>query len=316
MACNRVFIRTSVVVTLSIVALYGVASAWGAGGFAATGRGGYGAAHAQGQGYLGILFHDVNENEIAPMHLKDGHGAEIIMVDHDGPAGKAGLREHDVVLSANGIPVEGEEHLRKLLHDLAPGRSVSMVVCRNGAEQTINAVMANREEVERQAWQQHSLAPASSRPMPDDTGFPPVTGEPAPSTKTGFGHSFIPGHLLSLAPPYTGMTVDALGAQLADFFGVKDGKGLLVHEVEVNSPAAAAGLHAGDVVTRVNGDAVATEKDWGRALHNSKGRSLSLTVVRDRKEQVLTMVPDSRKRGAVDKPAGSQANSRIAMSLR
>lgn len=78
--------------------------------------------HSQSQqGYLGIAFHGVNDGEIASLHLKDGHGAEIIMVDHDGPAGKAGLREHDVVLSVNGVSVEGEDQLRKMLRDTPRG---------------------------------------------------------------------------------------------------------------------------------------------------------------------------------------------------
>ncbi len=90
-----------------------------------------------------------------------------------------------------------------------------------------------------------------------------------------------------------------MGSQLAEYFGVKDGKGLLVHGVEANSPAAAAGLRAGDVVVIVNGATVGTEKDWVRALRDSKGRTVSLTVVRDRKEQILTMVPDSKKRSSM-----------------
>jgi S1-C subfamily serine protease len=113
------------------------------------------------------------------------------------------------------------------------------------------------------------------------------------------------GHLLLPTPVYTGATVDMMGSQLAEYFGVKDGKGLLVHGVEPNSPAAAAGLRAGDVVVVMNGTRVGTEKDWTRALHDSKGHPVSLTVVRERKEQMLTMVPDSKKRSSVDTPANS-----------
>ena len=250
--------------------------------------------HLPGQGYLGIDIRDVSESEVVALRLRSSHGAEIIMVDHDGPAGKAGLREHDVVLMVNGTQVDGEDQLRKLLHDMPPGRSVAMVVCRNGAEQTVNAIMANRAELERQAWENHWTVP---EPTFEDS-YPSAAG----SARGGPGKGFMAGHLLPVAPAYTGAVVEVLGAQLADYFGVKEGRGLLVHDVEGNSPAAAAGLRAGDVVTRVNGDRVGSKADWGHALHDSKGHPVSLTIVRDRREQTLTMVPDSKHRSQVDEP--------------
>ncbi len=255
--------------------------------------GGASGSRLQGQGYLGIDIRDISDSEAGALRLKDSRGAEIIMVDHDGPAGKAGLREHDVVLSVNGTLIEGEEDLRKLLRELQPGRPISMVVCRSGAEQTVNAVMANRAELERQAWEQHWTVPEPVR----EEGI-----AAAPAAKSSFGHGFMSGHLLPMAPAYTGATVDVLGVQLAGFFGVKDGKGLLVHAVDENSPAALAGLHAGDVVTRVNGDHIGTKSEWNRALHDSKGHPVSLLVVRDRHEMTLTMVPDAKHRSEVETP--------------
>lgn len=255
------------------------------------GYGGAGGSRLQGQGYLGIDIRDISDNEAGALRLKDSRGAEIVMVDHDGPAAKAGLREHDVVLSVNGTLIEGEEDLRKLLRELQPGRSISMVVCRGGTEQTVSAVMANRAELERQAWEQHWTVPEPVR----EEGI-----AAAPAAKNSFGHGFMSGHLLPMAPAYTGATVDALGIQLAGFFGVKDGKGLLVHAIDENSPAALAGLHAGDVVTKVNGDHVSTKSEWSRALRDSKGHPVSLLVVRDRHELTLTMVPDGKHRSEVE----------------
>ncbi len=257
---------------------------------------GPGNGHSQGAGYLGIMVRDVTDAEMSTLHLKSVHGAEVTMVDHDGPAGKAGLRAHDVILSVNGAIVDDEDGLHRILHDLQPGRTVSLNVCRDGAEQTVNATMANRAELEKQAWEQHWVVP---EPASEDMV---ASSAPAASSRGGFGHGFMSGHLLALSPAYTGATVDAMGAQLAGFFGVKDGKGLLVHEVDPNSPAAIAGLQAGDVVTKMNGGHVASKSDWSRALRDSKGHPVSLTVVRDRHEQTLTMVPDAKHRSAVEPP--------------
>ncbi len=257
---------------------------------------------AVSQGYLGVMIRDVSDSDVATLHLKSTHGAQVTMVDHDGPACKAGLRERDVILSLNGTMVDGEDQFRRLLHELQPGRPVSLVVVRNGSEQTVNTVMANREELEKQAWEQHWVVPE-----PVDNA-PPVASAPPAGVRSGFGKSFMSGGLLLPLPStYTGAKVDVMGAQLAEYFGVKDGKGLLVHDVDPNSPAAEAGLRAGDVVTRINGGHVASKSVWTHVMRESKGHPVSLTVIRDRHEQVLTMLVDPKRRSAVDTPAPLQS---------
>ena len=61
-----------------------------------------------GNAYLGVDISDVSPDRVAELKLKDEHGVEITMVDEDAPAGKAGLRAHDVILSLNGNPIENE----------------------------------------------------------------------------------------------------------------------------------------------------------------------------------------------------------------
>ena len=269
------------------------------------------------QGYLGVDIRDVSDDQIGVLKLKESRGAEILRVDHDGPAGKAGLHEHDVIVQMNGQTVEGEEQLRRMLHETPAGRMVSLVISRDGQQQTVTAKMANREEVERQAWQQHMtvLDPdgVSGPVTPPAGGGASSGGGAAPRGGMGFFHGG--GPVVSASPrgehgflgtmmgvPYTGATLEPIGPQLAEFFGVQGGSGLLVRSVEANSPAATAGLKAGDVVVKLNQASVAGIGDWSKTVHDSKGKPVPVTVLREKKEQTLTLTPDPKRRSVVEWP--------------
>ncbi|MDR3745370.1 MAG: PDZ domain-containing protein [Acidobacteriaceae bacterium] len=249
-------------------------------------------------GYLGVDLRDVTADQLVALKLKETRGAEIIQVDHDAPAGKAGLREHDVLLRINKLPVEGEEQVRKVLRESPPGTTLVLVVSRDGQQMTVTTQTANREEVEREAWEQHMTVPEPAPPVAVESfsGEYSVEMVPAPLPH---GNSFIGGALMST--PYTGAMLETLSAQLADFFGASNGGGLLVRSVEANSPAALAGLRAGDVVVRVNAKPVASSADWTRAIKDGRGRSLVVVVLREKKEQTLTLTPEGKKRSSVDR---------------
>jgi serine protease Do len=247
------------------------------------------------QGYLGVSVRDVTPDELGTLHLKDARGAEIILVDHDAPAGKAGIREHDVVLQINGQTITGKDQLTHTLRESAPGKSITLLISRDGQQMTITTQMAvSQEQVERQASEQHLKVsdPAASMADSPDGAFPPSSASEPPR-----GNSFI-GSLL-MNPSYTGAMLEKMSTQLADYFGVSSGAGLLVRSVIDNSPAALAGMRAGDVVISADSKPVATTNDWAKAIKNSHGRPLSITVMRDRKEQTLTLTPDSKKRSSI-----------------
>jgi hypothetical protein len=60
------------------------------------------------------------------------------------------------------------------------------------------------------------------------------------------------------------------------------------------------------VVVRANAQTVASTSDWAKAIKNSKGHPLTIIVLRDRKEQTLTLTPDSKKRSSLELPANEQ----------
>ncbi len=238
------------------------------------------------EGYLGIVCSDVDNNRAAALKLKDATGAEVITVDRDAPAAKVGLRPHDVILQMNGQTVAGEEQLRRMLRETPAGRTVTLLISRNGQQQTVSVQLADRATIEQNAWAQHMALPS-----PDDDDIYALEGPSGTSfgTGSGFFGSF------SLEPPSVGVELDVLGSQLADYFGVKDGQGLLVKRVAENSPAARAGLKAGDVITKANGQTMATLSEWMKMVRANRGKQVQITLVRNHKEQTVTLEPGSGK---------------------
>src|SRR6202789_4611995 len=72
--------------------------------------------------YLGVDIADITTDRLGVLKLKEEHGVEVTMVDQDAPAGKAGLREHDVILTLNGAEVQSVEKLRRMIREIPPGR--------------------------------------------------------------------------------------------------------------------------------------------------------------------------------------------------
>ena len=273
-----------------------------------------GARSAAQPGYLGVDVRDVAEEQVSQLKLKDAKGAEITRVDHDGPAGKMGLREHDVVVQMNGMGIEGEDPFRRMLHECAPGRTVALVILRDGQQLTMTAQLADKAQVEKQVWTQHLAAPAgpqappSALPSGDDAGYSASAAGPSPTSR--YSKSFL-GTLLP-NPSYTGLMLERMGPQLAQFFGSQGGAGLLVRSVVDNSPAAMAGLKAGDVVVRANAQKVASMSDWTKAIHDARGRPVTVVVLRDKQERSLMLTPDSKKRSELQMPYEPEETIRVA----
>ncbi|PYX50356.1 MAG: hypothetical protein DMG79_06130 [Acidobacteria bacterium] len=93
----------------------------------------------------------------------------------------------------------------------------------------------------------------------------------------------------------SGLMVENITPQLGEFFGVKNGNGVLVRSVEKGSRAEKAGIRAGDVIVKVNDQPVHDTSDFAHAVKSRSGNSVSVGVIRERKEQNLNLTLPERK---------------------
>jgi serine protease Do len=240
--------------------------------------------------YLGVDVTDISKDRIGTLKLKDEHGVEVTMVDQDAPAGKAGLKEHDVILEFNGQRVEGEEELKRLIHETPAGRKITLGISRDG--QTMQLPVTLGERSKTTTWSSGAMVAPHAYAMPTIPPMPPVPAIPAmefemPDVNISI-HSY---------SPSTGMMVDNLTPQLGEFFGVKSGQGVLVRSVEKGSAAEASGLKAGDVIVKIGEDKIGDRSDFRRAIRDHKSAKLPLGIIRDKKEQTLTITLSGARTG-------------------
>jgi serine protease Do len=231
--------------------------------------------------YMGVDIADVTPDRLAALKLKDERGVEVTMVDQDAPAGKAGLKEHDVILSMNGTNVESGAQLRRMIRETPAGRVVTLGISRDGQPLTLKVQLADRRK--SMAWGQ----------KPKDFKFemPNIPAMPDFDVPV----SVVVAH----SSMRSGLMVENITPQLGEFFGVKNGKGVLVRSVEKNSRAEKSGFRAGDVIVRVNDQPVNDTSDFSHAIRSTTSGSVNVGIIREKHEQNLTLpLPEGKDSGS------------------
>ena len=108
----------------------------------------------------------------------------------------------------------------------------------------------------------------------------------------------IPGIQIQIYSAALGVQTENLTRQLGEFFGVKDGEGVLIRSVEKGSAAEKAGLKAGDVIVRADNEKLTDRSDLSHILRNHRsGGKMTLVVMRDKHEQtIMVTLPDRGSR--------------------
>jgi serine protease Do len=242
-----------------------------------------------GGSQIGITIRDVAASDVNREKLASTAGAVVDEVQSDSPAARAGMKAGDVIVSFDGEKIRSARQFARLVEETPDGREVEATVIRAGERVNLKVVPTAASEVPFGGLGlkqfQFSSPDSFTMTLPRFRQFEQFRNE-----RGEFPADLLANRPLSffgrLDRGRLGVGVQDLTGQLGEYFGASGG--VLVTEVDENTPAKTAGIKAGDVITRINGEPVRDANDLRRRLSEASGET-RLTVMRDRKEQTLTV---------------------------
>ena len=203
------------------------------------------------RGWLGVRIQDVTDDMAEAVGLEKVAGAMVTDVP-DGPAKDGGMMAGDVILSFDGRDVDDTRGLVKQVGNTDVGKTVRVVVFREGKTQTLKITLGRREEAE------------AAVPAAQPGGDPDA--DKAPAEKEVLG-----------------MTISPLDDELRGQLDLGDNaEGLVVKDIDEMSEAYEKGLRAGDLITEAGQQKVMTIAELEDRIGEAKeaGRKSLLLLIR------------------------------------
>jgi Do/DeqQ family serine protease len=210
------------------------------------------------RGFLGILPQELTPEMAKAFGMPNAHGVAVAQVEANSPAQKAGLKVGDVITAVNGTPMDDVNAFRLQVAGYAPGTSINLKVERSG--QTLNLPVTL------------SVLNLEAENKGEGDGNLPGGGEKG---------------------ALNGVSVQALTPDLRQQLQTPEGtQGVVITEVDPNSPASAAGLQQGDIIVQVDRKPVTTVSEFNSAVRAGASRESTLLLVKTGPGTHFVVVPN------------------------
>ena len=231
-----------------------------------------------GGAYLGVTFQMITPDIAAQEGITGTTGALVREVAAGSPAEQAGLKQGDVVTAVNGQPVDNQNDLRTRVSNFKPNDEITLTVVKGTANGPTDRHDVKVKLGERSAAQSFNFQiPFGSNGLPalpfGNNGLPTLpfgnNGQPGQPNATPAANG-----------PYLGVEYESITADVAARENITGTHGALITTVVAASPAAKAGLKAGDVISAVDGQAIDATNELRTIVANHKpGDDITLTIV-------------------------------------
>jgi len=212
------------------------------------------------RGWLGVRIQDVTDDVAEAIGLEEVRGALVTDVP-EGPAADGGMKAGDVILSFDGTPVQDTRELVRQVGNTEVGKSVRVMVFREGKTQSLKITLGRREEAE-------GAVPAA-QPGADNGGE-------------------------TSSQEILGLTISPLNEELRGQLELEsDATGLVVTDVDNLSEAYEKGVRAGDLITEAGQQEVTSMSDLEDRIAEAReaGRKSILLLVRRAGEPRFVALP-------------------------
>ncbi|MBA4166710.1 MAG: PDZ domain-containing protein [Chitinophagaceae bacterium] len=228
----------------------------------------------------------MNQPFLGVMTEGSSEGAKIVSVTDNSPAAKAGLKKDDIITKINDKPVADHKELVEAISELKPDDKIAITYKRNSKESKTTAVLGKRT-LTRGYRRQYMNPLDPEAPLGPDAPEAPIP--PVPPMEFNFDDL---GNDLGRTFSIHGRP--RLGIRAQD---TEDNKGARVMGVDVDSPAAKAGLKEDDTITSFDEKNVHNADELAEAARASKDKSsLKIQIKRSGKTKDLELkVPKKLK---------------------
>lgn len=260
-----------------------------------------------GGNFLGVYTENITRENASRYGLSgEPRGAGVTEVLENSPAAKAGVQKGDVILAFDGEQVSSTQKLQRLINESAPEHTARLTVSRGGGERELTATLGKHdapgantnawrlENGEVFRWDGKDWQKQSQDEWRKQSEEWQKQSEEVRKQLEKFRAGQQGGNLAFAlnSGRRIGVATTPLTDQLADYFGVSREGGVLVTSVAQDSPAAKAGLKAGDIITEVDGEHIKTTGDVTRLISRKTEGDVTLTITRERNRRTFKVTPE------------------------
>ncbi len=197
------------------------------------------------RGWLGVHIGQNLTPELAEaFKLDEPRGALITGVIKGTPAAEGGVKRGDVIVEIDNIPIRDSSHLLHVVAAFEVGKTVKIKAIRRGKEKNLKVKLGRRPPQEELVAMRRNGRSPRFIPAPEDD-----------------------------VEAFASIQVRDLTDELAQRYGHEDEKGVVVVDVERQSPAAKAGVEVGDLIQEIEWEKIEGLSDYIKRIKEVKNES-------------------------------------------